>query len=288
MPGTDGGYALDVLTAVLALVASAQVQTIPDVAFQAADGSRLLMDVYRPSGSRKAPFAIFTHGGSWIAGDRKHPAPWCELLARNGIAAFSIEYRLGPAHRWPAMLEDQKQALEFIRRRADSFGVNPERFAFIGDSAGGHIALMAGFTSQPRPLAVLNVHGITDVEKDLPGWLDGILREKVAPLDTELSLMSPVSLVSESSPPVFTLHGLEDDVVPVMQAYRLLRVLSRHKVPSETALVPGMRHVVIFDDPEQAKAISRGIAFLKERLKPRSKPSASVSASDTASRSGAN
>src|SRR6185295_12182490 len=83
------------------------------------------------------------HGGGWTAGDPSQAAGNALHFARRGIATVSISYRLAPAHRFPAPLDDVRHGLRHVRAHAAELGVDPERIALLGLSAGAHLALLA-------------------------------------------------------------------------------------------------------------------------------------------------
>jgi len=105
---------------------------------------KLLADVYVPSGDGPYPGVLLVHGGAWRFGHRGQMRWVAELLARNGFTAVSITYRLAPHHRFPAQLQDCRQALNWMHARAERFKIDAARIAGYGYSAGGHlVALLA-------------------------------------------------------------------------------------------------------------------------------------------------
>ncbi|RBY85408.1 alpha/beta hydrolase [Blastococcus sp. TF02A-26] len=119
----------------------------------------LTVRVYRPEGRTGAlPLVVNYHGGGWVLGSLD-TADWlCSNVARSvGAVVVSVDYRLAPAHRWPAAAEDSYRALADIWARAAEFGADGARLAVMGDSAGGNlsavVALMARDRSGP-PIAL--------------------------------------------------------------------------------------------------------------------------------------
>src|SRR3989449_11758634 len=115
-----------------------------DVVYAHAGGVPLRFDHYRP---RKvdgpAPAVIFVHGGAWMHGDPSQAAGNALHFARRGIATVSLSYRLAPAHRFPAPLDDVRHGLRWVRAHAGELGIDPERLALLGLSAGAPLALLA-------------------------------------------------------------------------------------------------------------------------------------------------
>src|SRR5579862_3492612 len=108
------------------------------------DGTKLIGDIYQPKGLAKAPAVIAVHGGGWQNGNRATYQYWGPFLSRNGIALFTVDYRLGKPGMYPKAVYDVRAAIQFIRANAARFDLDPDRLGLIGDSAGGHLtALLA-------------------------------------------------------------------------------------------------------------------------------------------------
>src|SRR5437870_10100298 len=115
-----------------------------DVVYAHADGVPLRFDHYRPGKvTGAAPAVVFVHGGAWMHGDPSQAAGNALHFARRGIATFSISYRLAPAHRFPAPLDDVRRGLRFVRAHATELGIDPARIALMGLSAGAHLVMLA-------------------------------------------------------------------------------------------------------------------------------------------------
>jgi acetyl esterase/lipase len=96
---------------------------------------------YRPPGGVAAPLLVFYHGGGWVIGDLDTHDAVCRLTCRDaGIHVLSIDYRLAPENRAPAVLDDAFAAFEWAYEHADELGAIPGRVAVGGDSAGGNLA----------------------------------------------------------------------------------------------------------------------------------------------------
>jgi acetyl esterase/lipase len=244
----------------------------------------LALDFYEPVTAEAGPhpLAIFIHGGSWSGGQRQDMAGFCEKAARHGMAAATVSYRLAPADRWPAMLDDVKAAVRFFRERAGDYKIDPDRIGAAGASAGGHLALLLGavddeLMAQPYPgrssrvKAVVNVFGPTDLTKDYPEILSAILSQTVLgkPLrdaGDDIRLMSPVNWISAGDAPVFTIHGSADTLVPPKQAERLAEALAKAGIPHETVIVEGLGHQNPDDLPAGAAAVDKALVWLKAKL----------------------
>jgi acetyl esterase/lipase len=105
------------------------------------------------AGAPTVPAVLWIHGGGWLDGDRRFPPPTvpAELLFGSilaaGMAVVRIDYRHSLESPFPAQLHDVKAALRYVRHHAATFGIDPERIGVWGESAGGHLAALAGLTS---------------------------------------------------------------------------------------------------------------------------------------------
>jgi acetyl esterase/lipase len=221
-------------------------------------GRDLRLDLYVPRGERRpTPTLLYLHGGGWTQGTKDEAADL--VPASAGWAVISPDYRLAPTDLAPAAVEDAVCALRWVAAHADERGLDLRRLVVAGYSAGGHLALMlallpdsASFgdncpgVTTPRPAAVLNLAGITDVGELLRGatrrewavtWIgDRLDRQRI------VSRVSPLTWVRAGVPPVVTVHGEADAVVPYEQALRLHLALDRAGVASSLCTIPEGSH----------------------------------------------
>jgi acetyl esterase/lipase len=114
----------------------------------------LKMDIYRVPNAGLKPAIIFVHGGSYVGGDPRDDRNgvfgendgFMAYVASRGYVVAAVRYRLADEARWPAQLQDVKAAIRWLRANAEQYGVDPQRVAVWGESAGGHIAAMVGAT----------------------------------------------------------------------------------------------------------------------------------------------
>jgi len=135
-----------------------------------ADGT-IALRLYRP-GAGKLPLLVYFHGGGWTIGDLETHDVVCRQLANgSGCAVLSVDYRLGPEHRFPAAVDDCVSATRFARREAEALGIDPGRIAVGGDSAGGNLAAVVAIALRDAgaPLAFqLLVYPATDMRAMAP------------------------------------------------------------------------------------------------------------------------
>jgi acetyl esterase/lipase len=227
------------------------------------DGS-VSLDLFTPeSGSdRPTPAVVFIHGGGWYAGSKKDLRFAAKDMAKAGYVGVSVGYRLAPKHKFPAQIEDVKCAIRWLRANADKYRIDKERIAVAGASAGGHLALLAGLTlpkdnlegaggvgadQSSQVCAVVNFFGPTDLARD--GWLPlvdkmivdflGGARESIP--QTYVAA-SPMTYIHKGGPPVLTIHGTKDPLVPYSQATLLHEALQKAGESSQLETIEGKGH----------------------------------------------
>ena len=133
-------------------------------------GGPIPLRLYRPLGSAAAtrlPLLVYYHGGGWVLGDIETHDVVCRHLANaSGAAVLSVDYRMGPEHKFPAAVDDSWAALAWAVAQADSLAIDPARVAVGGDSAGGNLSavmsLVARDRGAPRLALQLLIYPATD------------------------------------------------------------------------------------------------------------------------------
>ena len=246
----------------------------------------LLLDLAMPkSGVGPFPAVMFLHGRGWREGSRHDMSQFIEGMAGLGYVSVTIEYRLVPAARFPAQVEDCKAAVRWLRANAAKYRIDPGHIGVVGFSAGGHLASMLGVTGpgdelegtggspgqSSRVQAVVSFFGPTDFStRDWPVDLE---REVIVPFlggsfaerPDAYRKASPYNYVTKDAPPFLFFHGSEDELVPVDQSKRLADKLKNAGVPVQLVVLEGERHG--FSDANNQKAMREMLDFLGERLK---------------------
>jgi acetyl esterase/lipase len=126
-------------------------------------------DVYRLPGDEVRPVIVWIHGGALIVGQRTG-APNPEQRKRYldaGFVIVSIDYRLAPETKLAGILDDVKDAFQWVRTKGpELFKIDPKRVGVVGHSAGGYLTLMSGFMVEPRPQALVAFYGYGDIDGD--------------------------------------------------------------------------------------------------------------------------
>jgi acetyl esterase/lipase len=250
---------IDTLDASVLLGSSHRIE--PDLTYLTTNGWNAKLDLYLPlhdAGTPKATF-IYIHGGGWVTGSKDESALEVLPLLSMGFAVVNVDYRLAQMAPAPAAVEDCRCALRWVFRHAQQYGFDTTRVVIGGMSAGGHLALLtamapasAGFddlcpgNEDLHVAAVVNFFGIVDVPDVLTGphardfatgWLGHLPQpEKIA------HWVSPIEYVRAKGPPVLTVHGDADPVVPYDHALRLQKALDAAGVANRLFTVHGGKH----------------------------------------------
>lgn len=148
------------------------VASVEDLEVPAAGGQPVPVRVYRPRGESEggAPRGVLVwfHGGGWVIGDLESHDPLCRsLAARSGCVVVSVGYRLAPEHVFPAAVEDSWAATQWVAEQGAALGIDPERLAVGGDSAGGTLAAVVALRARDAGLPVrlqALVYPVTDCD----------------------------------------------------------------------------------------------------------------------------
>lgn len=215
-PSRTGNRSLgDLLTQEIRAVAPAQVAALlqevevrRDVVVAETPEKTLLLDVYSPKGRSKdaLPAVVWIHGGGLTALTKDYDLiRWCAAYtARAGFVSVSIDYRLRPEAELPAAIIDAKTAVRFVRAHAKEFGIDPDRIAVAGESAGGYLAAFVAFAPgadefQSEVAANTSDNVACAVIWYTPAWRELPYR--------------PLEYISERGPPALFIHGDQDSLV---------------------------------------------------------------------------
>lgn len=232
-----------------------------DVAYGDDPAQRL--DVWaRPDLDRsgRAPVLVQVHGGGWTGGSRRTSgSPLMAHLAERGWVCVTVDYRLGPGHRWPAMIVDVKRAIAWVKDNIADHGGDPGFVAISGGSAGGHLASLAaltpndpafqpGFADADTTLAAaVPLYGVHDFSVDEHGphhtLEKNVLGTRHADDPGTWRAASPLHRADRSAPPFLVVHGSADTIVAVGQSRRFVhRLREVSEAPVAYAELPHAQH----------------------------------------------
>ena len=227
------------------------------VEFASIEGFRpLLLDLYVPASDTGTGAAIvYLHGGGWAVGTRRRfgraflswsPTP-LDRLAQAGFVVATVDYRLSGEARFPAQLHDVKAAIRWLRANAGCLGVDPANVVAWGESAGGHLAVLAGLTADraelegtvgehvgessavcgiidwygPMNLLTLSSQHLPTSDKrpdDAESWESSMVGAPLQSDPARSRAASPISYVHAGAPPIQIHHGTNDGQVPFAQS----------------------------------------------------------------------
>jgi len=220
------------------------------------EGRRERLDLYVSHGRDfkvRRPGVLFIHGGGFTKGDKAEyrSASVSADLARAGYVVVSCNYVLGAKDQpgvWPRNIADCRDAVRWMRANADALGLDPERIAVAGGSAGGYLALMVGLSDDKtgpggysqakhsaKVSAVIDMYGVVNFSKHGKGQVPGASA-------AEQAAYLPANQCDPQDPPVLILHGTADTTVDIAQSDELARALRAAKVSYEYVIVDGAPH----------------------------------------------
>jgi acetyl esterase/lipase len=176
----------------------------------------LQADLYRPPAPNGAG-VLLIHGGSFTHGDRTQLRGYGILLGRLGYTCLACEYRLAPASKWPAQIDDVHTALRSLHDQAPALGVDNRKIAVSGNSAGGQLSLMAAARRESPVAASIAFYPPTDFlgpgarALGAPDAMQYLVGDDVS--EAHIATISPVTYASADFPPTMLLTGNRDDIV---------------------------------------------------------------------------
>jgi acetyl esterase/lipase len=230
------------------------------------DGTELEMDVWRIADDGSGtlhPAVVAVHGGGWTGGTRGEAERWNRWLNRLGYAVFDAEYRVPPPERWRDEVGDVKAVLGWVAGHAAEYRIDPARISIMGHSAGGNLAMLAGYSTADALLppsfdvpivavrSVVNFYGPTDLaaiyrssgsRRYIQQCLEQYIGGTPADEPNRYRALSPLSHVRATTPPTITVLGRSDRIIPVEQAHSLDSAIGQVGATHVTCLLPGNDH----------------------------------------------
>ena len=245
-------------------------------------GRSLKADIFLPPLEEKSrPAVLFIHRGGWIEGDRSQLRGYGILLARLGFVCMCNSYRLSNESIWPAQVQDVNCAIRYLRANATDLGLDPDRIGVSGNSAGGHLSLMAAATNYDQVFE--GEGGSNEVSSEIKAvcaiYPPTTIRqlEMLNPLENAFLMLmgkeakkedfdkaSPLNYVTEDYPPCILIHGSTDSVVRLKDSTKFYEKLIEFNRPASFHIFAEEKHA--FDgEPDYGRAIAdlQALFFLK-------------------------
>lgn len=226
------------------------------------------LDIYVPGSGKKAhPLIVWIHGGGWRKGDKYSDMNYMpntlKAIINHGYAIASINYRYSTNAKFPAQIQDCNQAVKFLYQNATKYGLDKNRIALMGFSAGGHLAALLdlsgnnyissfyadGLKPHFKIKLVFDYFGISDLNSlKGPGATDPhagvtlLLGSSVADRPDLAKYASPITYIDNNDPPFLIIHGDKDEAVDLSQSTILSSKLKQMHVKDELLIVPGAPH----------------------------------------------
>jgi acetyl esterase/lipase len=232
-----------------------------DIPYKTINGQELQLDIYRKKGLREpAPTLIFVHGGAWKKGKRQDYLPYLIDYAEKGYITVTLSYRLSGVAKFPAAAQDVNCGIKWIKQHAEEYGIDPDRLALIGGSAGGHLSLLLGYGGE-EPLfnrdceqgpdssvkAIVDFYGPVDLTTSYAistEQVQSFMGSRFEQDPDMYRLASPRTFISADDPPTLIFQGTIDSLVPVSQSDSLQLWLQQAGVSNEYHRLEGWPHTM--------------------------------------------
>lgn len=261
--------------------AGARYWVQPDIGYGTANNTALKLDVwYQNDIKTPQPTLVYIHGGGWIFGNKETSVLQFLPFLEKGWRVVNVEYRMASNSLAPAAVEDTRCALRWVFRNAKQWNFDTSKIVLTGHSAGGHLSLITGMLPDKTPFdnncygdekmpvaAILNWYGISDVNDIIQGpnlknyavmWMGS------QPNAAEVAKsVSPLTYVRPGLPPILSIHGDMDSVVPYSHSVRLHEALDKAKVKNQLFTIKDGDHGQ-FPRADYVRAYAEIWKFLKD------------------------
>jgi len=241
-------------------------------------GNALSAAAFHVSGPLR-PAIVVVHGGGWFVGDKWSLATYSRQLAETGCCVLNINYRLAPYSKFPAQVDDVREAILFLVDHADQYRIDPARIGLFGYSAGGHLSALVGVMSDETPEVQASS---SDWSLDDPRWsrmpkVAAVCAGgppcdlRVVPIDSEAlsffltgtrrqfpaiyTAASPTAHASAGDPPTHLIHGEKDMIVPVQSSESFAEALKNAGAAAALTVVENQGHLVTLMHPTTQKTV---------------------------------
>lgn len=218
------------------------------IPYKAIDDETLELAYYKSEQPGYRPAILLLHGGGWRYGSHLETGRWPQVLTKAGFHVFSVEYRLASDdyHTWRDAPRDVHDAYDYIQANANKFAVDPTQLHLLGQSAGGHLALLEAYLRNDAQ-SVVSLYAPIDLALDY-----ATSRDKSSELDfiggppkqyeNRYRAVSPIVYVSSHAPRTLIVQGKTDDLVASRNATLLSNSLTEHRIEHELLVLPMTGH----------------------------------------------
>lgn len=264
--------------------AATEVDIRPDVVYGHKDGLAMTFDVYTPKEKTNGAGVLFMVSGGWysIWAPPQQMQPLFQPLLDKGFVVFAVRHGSSPKYNIPEVVSDVRRAVRYIRHNAKDLGVDPGRLGVYGGSAGGHLSLVLGTTSDEgdasaadevarvsnRVAAVAAIFPPTDLREWVANPPENIRRFPALRFEVEKAPdYSPLLHVTPDDPPTLLIHGDKDDLVPISHSHNIQKAFEEQKVPHELIVIEGAGHG--FNAEQNQRTSAAIVAWFEKHLAPK-------------------
>ncbi|MGL5191477.1 MAG: alpha/beta hydrolase fold domain-containing protein [Cetobacterium sp.] len=282
------------------LLQKPKIDMLSDITYSQPGNLNLKLDLLKSEIKEKQPLLIFITGGGFFASPKNNYIQQRLAIAEAGYIVASIEYRVIPQGKFPDPLIDIKAAIRYLKANADKFGIDKERVAVMGESAGGYLASLAGTTVKRKEFeigenleensdiqAVINIYGLSDLTQVGSDYSKEVQENHNSPSAPQAILINgmsifgnggsvnsnleaakkanPITYISKNTPSFLLMHGDKDTLVSPSQTDLLYQELKKNKIDAKRYVVKNAGHGDIYWS--QSEITELIIKFLNEKLK---------------------
>jgi len=230
---------------------SFEVDVVKGIAYREGDADdpvRNQLDLYLPKGQKNFPVLIFVHGGFWRSGNKDLYAPIGNLYAKNGIGTVIINYRLSPAVKHPAHIQDVARAFAWTFHHIAKYGGDPDNIFVSGHSAGGHLVSLLSTNEtylKAENLTLRNIKG-TIALSGVHVLVPNAMFQPIFTNDKDVvKSASPIEHVAGNHPPCLLIYADKDFLTLDVQAERMCKKLTDCQCEARAVKIADRTHISI-------------------------------------------
>lgn len=252
-----------------------------DIVFGTGGEMDMLLDVYHPPEdvTPKRMAVIHLFGGGFYVGSKNagYIVNDAKALGQRGYTSISANYRLQSEGKWPAQIHDTKAAVRWTRANADRLGIDADKIAVAGYSAGGMLALLAAGTNGMAEFegnggnanvssdvqACVGVYPLATAENSRGLFPESMSEQAVA---EAMEAASPRTYISESFAPTIFVHGTGDNTIPISSSVDFFTRLHELGVPTALTAIQGADHAFDNSALDAVDLMAQSIDLFFDRL----------------------